>query len=396
MDMQMNLEKLPDTYKMIIPAEVEQKIRHLCSKISNVEWSGTLFYTVSGSYENKDLTITCVDIFLMDIGNSTYTEFDMSPDVIAYMAEHPELLDCQLGLIHSHNSMSTFFSGTDVNTLKQEGNDRNHFVSLIVNNEGTYTAAITRKIVAEKDIHTIAKYKSFNDEEKSSESEGTLTETTIQYNYLTITKEGVNKDFDEIDERYSEIKKAKESKKIIAYNNKAFVPSNAKYTPPSANSSAVKSLFDDYDDYYNDYYNYPSLKLSGNKVEHTKQPILDPNYVKIAEEDIKSFALQLLTSSIAISNTSKIDARNWSKQMVPLFDKRFDKDIFLYQIWIETFLGFIIDNFVPEKYIKMGMEDVDNYNFSLCNDTMEYLKTLPKNKYIDVIIQTLEEWIAQI
>ena len=36
----------------------------------------------------------------MDIGSQAYTEFDMSPDVIAYMTDHPELLDCQMGLIH--------------------------------------------------------------------------------------------------------------------------------------------------------------------------------------------------------------------------------------------------------------------------------------------------------
>lgn len=100
------LEKYTDTYKLIIPIEVERKIRHLCSKISDVEWSGTLFYTCSGSYEDKTLEITCVDIFPMDIGSATYTEFDMSPDVVAYMTSHPELLDCQMGLIHSHNNMA--------------------------------------------------------------------------------------------------------------------------------------------------------------------------------------------------------------------------------------------------------------------------------------------------
>lgn len=85
----------------------------------------------------------------MDIGTQAYTEFDMNPDVIAYMCENPELLDCQMGLIHSHNNMSTFFSETDTATLKEEGRDRNNFVSLIVNNAGTYTAAITRRV---KDI----------------------------------------------------------------------------------------------------------------------------------------------------------------------------------------------------------------------------------------------------
>jgi hypothetical protein len=56
-----------------------------------------------------------------------------------------DLMDCDQGLIHSHNSMATFFSSTDDSTLVEEGKDRNFFVSLIVNNAGTYTAAVTRK-----------------------------------------------------------------------------------------------------------------------------------------------------------------------------------------------------------------------------------------------------------
>ena len=54
-------------YKMIIPQEVEKKIRLLCREIHNVEWSGVLFYKVSGSFEDKSLTITCVDLFQMKV-----------------------------------------------------------------------------------------------------------------------------------------------------------------------------------------------------------------------------------------------------------------------------------------------------------------------------------------
>lgn len=86
--------------KLIIPNEVEKKIRFTCQQIWDFEWSGTLFFNYSGSFENNDLVITCVDFYVMDIGSTTYTEFDMNPDVISYMTEHPELLNCQIGLIH--------------------------------------------------------------------------------------------------------------------------------------------------------------------------------------------------------------------------------------------------------------------------------------------------------
>ena len=87
-------------YKLLIPVEVERKIRFTCQKIWNTEWSGTLFFTYEGSFEDDNLVIKCEDIYIMDIGNQTYTEFDMNPDVIAYMTENPKLLDCQIGLIH--------------------------------------------------------------------------------------------------------------------------------------------------------------------------------------------------------------------------------------------------------------------------------------------------------
>lgn len=96
-------------YKLVIPAEVERKIRFACQKVWSTEWSGTLFFTHEGSFENNDLVIRCVDIYIMDIGTASYTEFDMNPDVISYMCENPELLDCQMGLIHSHNNMSKKF-----------------------------------------------------------------------------------------------------------------------------------------------------------------------------------------------------------------------------------------------------------------------------------------------
>ena len=38
----------------------------------------------------------------------------------------------------------------------------NHFVSLIVNNDGPYTAAITRKVTIDKTINRNVAYKSFD------------------------------------------------------------------------------------------------------------------------------------------------------------------------------------------------------------------------------------------
>ena len=202
-----------DTFRLIIPEEVEKKIRYICQQIWKDEWSGTLFYKPEGKFEDGTLAIRCVDIYVMDIGTAAYTEFDMSPDVISYMADNPDLLDCQMGLIHSHNNMATFLSGTDTATLKEEGMDRNHFVSLIVNNEGTYTAAITRKVKATNTITENFSYPTFEDERVEDTKTYTIESEEIEWFYLKIEFERSERSFQEgLKARLEEIKKAKAEK----------------------------------------------------------------------------------------------------------------------------------------------------------------------------------------
>ena len=87
-------------YRIVIPRSVEDKIQFICKKLWNVEWSGILFFTYTGSFEDSNLRIICKDLYIMDIGSTTFTQFKMSPEIISYMTENSELLDCQMGLIH--------------------------------------------------------------------------------------------------------------------------------------------------------------------------------------------------------------------------------------------------------------------------------------------------------
>lgn len=92
----------------------------------------------------------------------------------------------------------TFFSGTDTNTLLQEGKDCNNFLSLIVNNAGDYTAAITRKItcgsIVEKKTTEKKDYPLFNTgtiielPEETKEFGYCETSITVEYFNLTIEK----------------------------------------------------------------------------------------------------------------------------------------------------------------------------------------------------------------
>lgn len=110
-NLKVGIVKRQSTFNIIIPQEVENKIRFLCKNFWDVEWSGILFYKVEGSFEDGSLSIRCVDLLQMDIGTSTYTEFNLSPDISSHMVSHPELLEegVYQGLIHSHNNMAKQF-----------------------------------------------------------------------------------------------------------------------------------------------------------------------------------------------------------------------------------------------------------------------------------------------
>lgn len=367
------LQRDGKNYSLIIPHDVERKIRYLCNKISNIEWSGVLFYTYSGTYEDNTLELKCIDIFPMDIGSGTYTEFNMSPDVIAYIASHPELLDCQMGLIHSHHTMKTFFSGTDTDTLRKEGNDRNHFLSLIVNNDGDYTAAITRKAIVRSVITASFTYRTFDDIEKSGNECLEEEAEVIKYNYLDIIKEGfIATEFDEINSRLEIIRTNKSTNKLP----KVILPFNpTKKEFKEIDIPKHKSLFDDslIEKDLNDFSSINSNNFN----------------VSIPASLVNSIVLQLITGSIVISDTSKIDPTKWADQMVNLFDKRFGEDMTLFEVWADTMVEFIVTNFTPPEYYNYENE----YIAQLSEYVFMSLDKLPKNKYITAIQNSLLIWM---
>lgn len=375
-------------YKLIIPAEVERKIRFACQKVWNTEWSGTLFFTHEGSFENDDLVIRCVDIYIMDIGTQAYTEFDMNPDVISYMCENPELLDCQMGLIHSHNNMSTFFSGTDTATLKEEGRDRNNFVSLIVNNAGTYTAAITRRIKSKQTMESVS-YEFFGDGEKQDTKEYISDADEIEWFYLKIENEDETFSFPDMAARLEEIKQVKAEKaqtpvyqggyKPVIANSYGTKAGPANLVKKEDNKSMVQStLFDNVDDLpFDDDYNLPYGQVTFDKVT------------------LKSLVLQLITGSIIISNDSKIDITKWAKSMPALYEKRFGKGeegMKNFKMWADTYTEYLTWYTTDEELEELGFDETEIC--AICaHDMIEELTKLPENDYIKGYIDALQKYL---
>ena len=375
-------------YKMVIPQEVEKKIRLLCREIHNVEWSGVLFYKTTGAFEDKSLTITCVDIFQMDEGTGGYTEYDMSPDVCSYICDHPELMEAGIyqGLIHSHNNMATFFSGTDTNTLLAEGSDMNHFVSLIVNNAGKYTAGITRRAKVKQTVNEEFSYPTWGDERVRGNRTFTVEKECVQWFNLDIEIEGVSNDFEE--EMLARIKEIRASKVVKSYSR-------------TATSQFPKVGGYPIGDYGTPRVNTVNETKAGpaNMIEKKEpvQPSLFPDEVLIDYEhlhinkDIVDWVVeQTITCSLIIPHDSNIDVEKWAKSMDSLYNKRFDNED-EFEAFASNFVDYLV-NYTEDPEAAAYLDETE-MSAILAYQVREKLSKLPKNKWLDIWMKIYDDYI---
>lgn len=390
-----------DIFKIVIPAEVEKKIRFLCKNIWDVEWSGVLFYKVEGAFEDKSLTIRCVDLFQMDIGTSAYTEFNVSPDMATYMVDHPELLEEGIyqGLIHSHNNMATFFSGTDTATLSAEGNDMAHFVSLIVNNAGKYTAGVTRKYKCVQTVSEKYTYPTWNGEVREGVETFDIEEEKLEWFNLDIVFENATDDFEtEIMERIKEIKESK--KKVVTPVYKGY-PQYGNYGKNIAPTKEVGSTSPiDKDKYYweegRGWYKAKQLPVKQGELpfDQPEEENLDIPYgvVTVDEDIVQSIVRQLVTSSIIISNESAVDVKKWANSMESLYRRRFGT-VKEFEYFASNYVDYLI-NYTYDADVMIAVNNDDTVMAALlAHDVREELEKLPKNPWLSVYIKLMDDYI---
>lgn len=396
-----------DIFKIVIPAEVEKKIRFLCKNIWDVEWSGVLFYKVEGAFEDKSLTIRCVDLFQMDIGSSTYTEFNVSPDMATYMVDHPELLEEGIyqGLIHSHNNMATFFSGTDTATLSAEGNDMAHFVSLIVNNAGKYTAGVTRKYKCVQTVSEKYTYPTWNGEVKEGVETFDIEEEKLEWFNLDIVFENATDDFEtEMMERIKEIKESKKKIVVPVYKGRNYYSQYDNYGKNITPAKEVGSTFPmERKKYYGEegrgWYKAKEVKEIPVKqgelpFEQPEEENLDIPYgvVTVDKDIVQSIVRQLVTSSIIISNESAVDVKKWANSMENLYRRRFGS-VKEFEYFASNYVDYLI-NYTYDGDVMAVINNDDSVMAALlAHDVMEELEKLPKNPWLSVYIKLMDDYI---
>lgn len=388
------LVKGSSTYKLIVPENVEEKIRYLLRKFSNIEWSGVLFVTHEGSFENNDLVITCKDIYPMDLGNAIFTEFTMNEDVAAYMSENIDLFDCDLQLIHSHHQMSTQPSGTDLNTLKEEGNEKNCFVSLIVNNAGKYYAAITRKVQTKSEV-TVKKlgtsYEFFGDgpkelEHKDGSTTKVIEKEVIEYFDLEIERHEVSNSLAYLDDRFDEIAKKKAIEKKNNYDSSNIAPTGTffdwmHYKPVPKE----QNLFNDASD--RELSRIPYLKddhMFNQTITDDWQP--DPKKIHAA-------VVHMITCNLII-NPEKFDLKQWiTKHMKNVYIKIFGESSIYeskhntcgaFSEWRDFIIQYTLDYFDTSDVPNFILEDDGVFQSKIAQAISdEIIEFINVNSYIE-------------
>lgn len=372
------LKKQDNTYKLIITPELEEKIRFLCARFPNNEYSGVLFYDYTGRFEDNSLVLTAKDFCLMDYGSATYTEFDKSAEICNYMIEH-DLLECQQGLMHSHDQMSTFFSRTDLGTLQEEGSDMNNFLSLIVNNAGQYTAAITRKVKHIPHVTEVLEYEFFGEETINigNDEYDAIESYEIEYFFLNIEKPTVNIGYTDLFNRIEEISKDKTKITNISREPRAnlIVDSTLKATPLYKETNIPFSKAN-------------TAVQAGVDTDES----IDYNKYKFNETDLNNIVKQLLIGSPIF--TPK-DLNEWVQKMPTVFSKRFgegQKGLANYRAFIGYFVEFLVteafdDNLAEEGYLEDSQMAICAYG------VLQKLHTFKTNSFIEVIEDEVERFI---
>lgn len=216
--------------------------------------------------------------------------------------------------------MSSFFSKTDLFTLQSEGADRNNFVSLIVNNEGSYSAAITRKVARHLDIEEDNACSFFgNDSDKNCQNYS-VDEEVVEFYMLDIDRQIPENSFSYLDERFEKIKSSK--KTDIDKNNRFKQPASYAANSPWLPKSTYKE---------------PSLFK-----EEELDALDDMNLIPINPVLARSVTVKMLLCSF-LANTSKTDMEKFVKgNMQQVYDHFFESAENLkftnYADWVTDYL----------------------------------------------------------
>ena len=292
--------------------------------------------------------------------------------------------------ILSHCSFNTFFSGIDANTLDDLGHDMPHFLSLIVNNAGTYCARITRRIPVSNH------YITFNGKEEEYEG----NEVIIQSFPVSIEFEDGSL-INTVKSRLSELKKRTKNDSFEntlwdkSYDNEFRIPdisystfnNKVKDTSSNFNNKPVNSLSTiketssviAKEDNKN-----TTNKKKNEEIKESVSNNLSSKRLNSLTDFINKKMKAILYGSFIFTIKKEFDEKDWCKnKMKESFESNF-QDINtinnFFTLYFDNLIGLCLNKF-PEIEDTSIIRDIVN----------DYLSKLPNNIYIENIIESLEE-----
>lgn len=131
-----------------ISASAQQQIEYLHRSYPNKEWSGICVYkSLTPQYSILESDLEVVYIAPRDLGSAAFTSSEgIGKEAMLDILENFDMTECRTGYIHSHHTMDTFFSGTDMHELNEMAiNHFDFFLSVIVNVKNKHNAKIAIK-----------------------------------------------------------------------------------------------------------------------------------------------------------------------------------------------------------------------------------------------------------
>ena len=279
--------------------------------------------------------------------------------------------------------MPTFMSSTDLNTLQEEGSDMNNFLSLIVNNAGQYTAAITRKVKHIPHVTETLEYEFFGDGtiNLGTDEYDAVESYEIEYFFLDIEKPTVNISYTNLFDRINEISNSKIiniSSKKENTNNNLNLKSNL-IIPSTVQEPILEGKL-------------PFEGLSKQKAEVDEEDSIDYTNLKFNNNQLNSITKQLLMGS-PIFNPK--DLNEWVDKMPTAFSKRFgegQKGLANYKSFISYFVEFLLTEAFDEDLAEEGyMED---YQIPICAyGVLQKLHQFKSNSFLNIIKEEVERFI---
>ena len=125
--------------KLVIPKKIHNKYTYLLNRFKSLEWSGPAWYTVKRDKDGFPNEWKIVHFHPLNLGSGAATEWE-AKDLAMIIEETyslmPSLAKAYMGLIHSHNTMGAFLSGTDTDTVQEMAPDEGFYGSLVVASAG--------------------------------------------------------------------------------------------------------------------------------------------------------------------------------------------------------------------------------------------------------------------